>query len=139
MDNNIERKKTVSLVVKIIIAIAAVAGLISLFIITQSNNPETVDPQYSDLGEKVIDTVDDYLDFEITTNEAYSIIDDLYNRIDGLKKQDDMNLECQISSITIESCIIDIRHNLYCQDEDSYSKILSNRNRIADVISESKR
>lgn len=119
--------------------------LITCLIVTLVGCTSThVSNQHLNYGKKAIEIVDQYLDFEISIEEAYAKIEELVDRRDELPDTD-YDDPTYFNNFWIEEYTFSISMNLFQlayeigSETEQMEYLLANRNEIAEYIGVQKR
>ena len=111
-----------------------------LFFLSVGCTPTDISSQHLNYGRKAIEIVDQYLDYEISISEAYSEIEALKARSDGLPDDDstavkDLGTETYVLFVSIDLM------NIYFDGSSSEleKSLLENRNKLAGYVGVGKR
>ncbi|MGN1133351.1 MAG: hypothetical protein ACI4RN_02735 [Oscillospiraceae bacterium] len=85
---------------------------ISLFMCSCSNNQSTVDRQLDKIEEEFADTLEDYLELDITKNETIEKLEDLNKSVDYLEKEA-TDSDCKNSVLTESQRAVVLSSDIY--------------------------
>ena len=109
------------------------------FLINYNSTKNPVDSQHKKFGRKAVEIADAYLDFEISAQEAYKQISDLYSARSSMPKTPESD-EYRSGNESVEMEVF----LLSCDLSDAYFKndssdVLGSRNKLAETLGLSSR
>ena len=117
--------------------------LVSCIIFASCNTmPSDISSAHYTYAQKAIEIVDEYLDFNITVEEAYEKISELHEREETLPDTD-YDDPTHANDFSIEATVSIIDFNLFQlkldPSSDEQSELLENRNELAELIGAKKK
>lgn len=110
-----------------------------VFSLSSCGRPSDVDEQHYNYGKKAIEIADKYLDYEISAQEAYNLIDDLRRREDELPDDDDRfstnsHVETLVSLIYFNLNSLNDRYISSSTAKEKYQELLEHRNILSEEL-----
>ncbi len=120
------------------------AALTSLFVFSYCNAPQksAMSNQHYQYGLKVLEIVDQYLDYDISAEDAYNQLGEVIQRDDSLpdaeygSNESLGNLKVESEAIFMHSHLLDLKYESTTED---YESLLQSRNELAGVLGKSGR
>lgn len=123
-----------------VVAMICIIGCI--FICACSSVPNGMSEQHYQYGLKVLEIIDQYLDYDISAEEAYQRITDTEKRSNELPNSDfgdddnEGNFDIEFNVTMTSYAMMKVMHD---PTQDNYKELLSQRNKLASCLGKKSR